>query len=98
MAAVRKRIPQRLCVICRQVQAKRELIRLVRTPDAGVQVDPSGKCVGRGAYLCHNPSCWQKAACGDAISRALRTALTEEDRALIAAQGAQIALLAEKNE
>ncbi|HUW09157.1 MAG TPA: YlxR family protein, partial [Anaerolineae bacterium] len=50
----RKRIPQRTCVACRQVQGKRALVRIVRLAGGDVQVDPTGKLAGRGAYLCSN--------------------------------------------
>ena len=76
--------------MCRQVKPKRELIRLVRTPGAGVRIDPSGKQNGRGAYLCGDPRCWAKAAQSDVLNKALRTTLTEEERAQIAAYGAQL--------
>ena len=92
--ARRKHQPQRTCVVCRTTGAKRTLTRLVRTPE-GVKIDSSGKLAGRGAYLCDNPACWQKAARSDAVGRALRTTLTEEERALIAAHGAQVASLTE---
>ncbi len=77
-----KRIPQRTCVGCRLVLPKRQLIRLVRTPD-GVKIDPSGKMSGRGAYLHDNRSCWQKALKG-ALANALKTELTLEEREQIA--------------
>ncbi|MBN1286107.1 MAG: YlxR family protein [Anaerolineae bacterium] len=79
-AGRRKHVPMRTCVICRQVKPKRALTRLVCTPDAGVQVDLTGKQTGRGAYLCDAPACWEKAARTDILSRALRITLTEEDR------------------
>ncbi|HRE48965.1 MAG TPA: YlxR family protein [Aggregatilineales bacterium] len=75
-----KHIPQRMCVVCRESAAKRTLTRIVRTPDAGVQIDPSGKRNGRGAYLCDDPACWKRAAETDVLEKALRTALTEADR------------------
>ncbi len=75
-----KPIPQRTCVVCRQTAAKRTLIRIVRTADAGVQVDPTGKQNGRGAYLCNQAVCWQRAIDGDVLAKALRTTLTDEDR------------------
>lgn len=80
-----KRVPWRTCVVCREARAKRQLTRLVRTPE-GVQIDTTGKLHGRGAYLCDNVTCWQKAAEGDALGRALKTELTNEERAMIAAQ------------
>ncbi len=85
MSSRQKHIPQRTCIICREVKPKRSLIRLVRTPDEGVQIDPTGKRAGRGAYLCDNPECWDKALRGDALARALRTSLSDGDRGRIAA-------------
>ncbi len=76
-----KRIPQRTCVACRTVRPKRELVRIVRTPEGSVAVDETGKQNGRGAYLCPEPGCWERALSKDRLSRALRTDLTEETRA-----------------
>jgi predicted RNA-binding protein YlxR (DUF448 family) len=91
-AKPRKHIPERTCVICRHKATKRSLIRLVRTLDQGVQIDPSGKRNGRGAYLCHRAECWQRALSGEALAKALRTALTDEDRARLQAAAAQFVL------
>ncbi len=77
-AARPRHVPQRTCVGCRTVQAKRTLIRVVRTP-AGVQVDPHGKLAGRGAYLHDQRACWERALKG-ALAQALKTELTEDDR------------------
>jgi uncharacterized protein len=76
----RKHVPQRTCVVCRETDAKRALTRVVRTAEEGVQVDPTGKRNGRGAYLCSQPSCWQRAVESNVLDRALRTTLTAEDR------------------
>jgi uncharacterized protein len=73
-----KHVPLRTCIGCRQVIAKKSMTRIVRTPD-GVQIDPSGKAAGRGAYLHNNRSCWEKALKGP-LSHALKTDLTEKDR------------------
>jgi len=54
-----KHIPQRTCVGCREVLSKRQMLRIVRTTE-GVQVDPSGKLAGRGAYLHDKRSCWAR--------------------------------------
>jgi len=75
-----KHIPQRTCVVCRETSAKRALIRLVRTGDEGIQIDPTGKRNGRGAYLCSQQSCWQRAIESDVLAKALRTELTDSDR------------------
>ena len=79
----RKNIPQRTCVGCRTVQPKRSLIRIVRTPE-GVQVDPTGKIPGRGAYLHELHSCWETGIKGS-LTRSLKTDLTSEDLDLIKA-------------
>ncbi|MFZ1552139.1 YlxR family protein [Candidatus Amarolinea dominans] len=71
-----RRVPQRMCVVCREVQGKRALIRIVRTPTEGVLADPTGKRAGRGAYLCQRPSCWERALSGQVLARALHTTLT----------------------
>jgi len=54
-----KHIPQRTCIGCRTVQAKRELMRIVRTPDGQVLADPSGKKNGRGTYIHKTRECFE---------------------------------------
>ncbi len=78
-----KHVPQRTCVGCHQVLAKRTLIRLVRTPD-GVKVDPTGKAAGRGAYLHNKRSCWERGLKGS-LAQALKTELNDQDRQLLLA-------------
>ena len=73
-----KHIPQRTCVGCRQVLAKRSLIRLVRT-DEGVQIDKTGKLAGRGAYLHDRRECWTQGLKG-ALAHALKVELSDQDR------------------
>ena len=84
-----RRVPQRTCVGCHTVQPKRQLVRLVRTAQGGVEVDPSGKAHGRGAYLHDRRSCWQAALAGSALEHALKVALTETERAKLRAHGEQ---------
>ncbi|MFP4323200.1 MAG: RNase P modulator RnpM [Anaerolineales bacterium] len=81
MTARSRKTPLRTCVVCRRTADKRQLTRLVRSPDGPVRVDPSGKQPGRGAYLCPDPACWHKAIHTDALAKALRTALSADDRA-----------------
>ena len=76
-----KHVPQRSCVGCREVLPKRSLVRIVRTPE-GVQVDPTGKIAGRGAYLHNVRSCWEKGLKGP-LANALKTELTSQDRVLL---------------
>ena len=73
-----KHIPQRTCVGCRSVLAKRQLIRIVRTAD-GVKVDPTGKLAGRGAYLHDRRSCWEAGLEGS-LAHALKMDLSAADR------------------
>ena len=74
----RKHEPQRTCVGCRQVLAKRALIRIVRGQD-GVTIDPTGKAPGRGAYVHDLRSCWEKALKGS-LPRSLKITLTDDAR------------------
>ena len=55
-----KKIPMRMCVGCREMKEKRELIRIVRTPEGETALDPTGKKPGRGAYVCRNPECLRR--------------------------------------
>lgn len=82
-AVRRKHVPQRSCVGCRQVEPKRSLIRIVRTSEA-VQVDPTGKLPGRGAYLHDRRACWERGLRGS-LAHALKTELTAEDKARLLA-------------
>ena len=74
-----KHVPQRTCVGCREVLPKRRMIRIVRTAD-GVQVDPTSKLAGRGAYLHDRRECWERGLKG-ALTNALKATLTTDDRA-----------------
>jgi len=67
-------------VACRKVRPKRELIRLVRTPDGSVEVDTGGKEAGRGAYLCRAQECWGVGLKGTRLEHVLRTTLTQDNR------------------
>ncbi len=75
---MQKKIPQRQCMGCRERKPKRELIRVVRTPEGQVCLDFSGKMNGRGAYLCPNAQCLQKALRSKALDRSLEVAIPEE--------------------
>ncbi len=66
-----KKIPMRMCVACREMKPKKELIRIVRTPEGPVEADLTGKKNGRGAYLCRSEECLEKAIKIHALDRAL---------------------------
>ncbi|MGI8608114.1 MAG: RNase P modulator RnpM [Candidatus Dormibacteria bacterium] len=77
MPPSRGHVPTRTCVACRTERPKRQLVRLVGTPAGTVEVDPTGKLNGRGAYLCQDPACWTQAQRRRAVERALRLSLDE---------------------
>ena len=84
-----KHVPQRTCVGCREVNAKRQLVRLVRSATGQVEVDPSGKAAGRGAYLHDRRVCWAHALERRTLDQALRLTITDVDRARLRAIGDQ---------
>ncbi|NPV71272.1 MAG: YlxR family protein [Firmicutes bacterium] len=73
-----RKVPQRTCVGCQSVKAKKELIRIVRTPDGIIDVDATGKKSGRGAYLCADSACLDKAVKGKRLEKALGVAVDGE--------------------
>lgn len=73
-----RKIPQRKCVACQQMKAKKELIRIVRSPAGEIAIDLSGKKPGRGAYLCGKTSCFKLAKKSKAFERALATPVEAE--------------------
>ncbi len=73
-----KKIPQRMCVGCQQMKPKKLLIRVVRTPFETIEIDSTGKRSGRGAYICPDPDCLNKALKGKRLEKALQRAITQE--------------------
>lgn len=73
-----KRIPMRQCLGCREMKPKPELLRVVRSPEGEVSLDPRGKKPGRGAYVCPNADCLRRAVKSRALSRALETQIPDE--------------------
>ena len=79
----RREAPFRSCIGCGAKKEKKELIRIVHTPDDEYHVDPGGKRNGRGAYLCPDPACLEKALRSKALNRAFRTAVPAEAAAAL---------------
>lgn len=73
-----RKVPMRQCVGCREQKNKRELIRILRTPEGEVVADATGKKNGRGAYLCPSRECLQKARKSKALERSLNTEIPSE--------------------
>lgn len=93
MTAKVKHIPTRTCVACGRAAAKRDLVRVVRTPEGDVLVDTAGKLSGRGAYLCSDPACLRGGVEKGRLARALKATLSLSQReALLDALAAQEAL------
>ncbi|MGI5839587.1 MAG: RNase P modulator RnpM [bacterium] len=74
----KKKIPQRMCVGCQEMKPKREMLRVVRTPENEIIVDPTGKKSGRGAYLCPQEECIRKAIKARRLEKALECPISEE--------------------
>ena len=75
---MQKKIPMRQCLGCREMKPKKELVRVVRSPEGEISLDFRGKAPGRGAYLCPNTACLQKARKAKALERSFDTAITSE--------------------
>ncbi|MBE0447639.1 MAG: YlxR family protein [Actinobacteria bacterium] len=78
MAKIRK-VPERTCLGCHEVKPKKTLIRIVRTPENVVIVDPTGKANGRGAYICPRSECLSAAIKSKRLTRALGVDINPED-------------------
>ena len=74
-----KKVPMRMCVACREMKPKKELIRVVRTPEGEIVADETGRKNGRGAYLCRAEACFNKAV----KTKALEHPLSEEAAAYL---------------
>jgi len=74
-----RQTPTRTCIGCGEARDKRDLVRLVRTTEGSVEVDPSGKANGRGAYVCDSESCFEDAITRKRVSSALKTKVKDDD-------------------
>ena len=73
-----KKVPQRTCMGCQAKKDKRELVRIVRSPEGEISVDPTGKKPGRGAYICPDLECLNKVVKSKRLERSLETAISAE--------------------
>ena len=73
-----KKIPMRQCTGCREMKPKGELIRVVKSPEGAVSLDPKGKMPGRGAYVCPSEACLKRAIKTRALERAFGVGVSEE--------------------
>ena len=75
---MQKKIPMRQCLGCREMKPKKEMIRVVRSPEGEISLDFRGKANGRGAYVCPNQDCLKKAVRGRALEKAFSSPIPEE--------------------
>jgi len=73
-----KKIPMRMCLGCQEMKPKRELIRVVKNKENEISIDFTGKKPGRGAYICRNLACFEKARKGKRLERAFEAPISEE--------------------
>ncbi len=73
-----KKIPMRMCTGCHEMKPKKELIRVVKTPEGEIKLDFTGKLNGRGAYICNCADCFKKAKKQNSLSRAFGMAVSAE--------------------
>ena len=73
-----KKIPMRMCIGCREMKPKKELLRVVHGPDGSVQADATGRKPGRGAYVCKDSACIEKALKQKQFERAFACPISEE--------------------
>ena len=85
-----KHVPLRTCVACKETKSKRELLRIVRTPDSHIVLDATSKKSGRGAYLCARLSCWEIALKKKRLEQEFEMAIPEEDRPALDAYAATL--------
>ena len=78
-----KKVPMRMCVGCREMKPKKELLRVVRSPEGSLSVDATGRKPGRGAYVCRSAECLKKAIRQRQLERAFECALQDEVKAAL---------------
>ena len=73
-----KKIPERKCLGCNEMKPKKELIRVIKTPEGQILIDKTGRQNGRGAYICNSIECYQTARKNKGLERSLKVPIPEE--------------------
>ncbi len=73
-----KKVPMRQCIGCQEMKSKKEMIRVIRTPEGEICIDATGRRNGRGAYVCRDLACLKKAAKNHGIERSLKMQIPED--------------------
>ena len=77
MSVIRK-LPQRQCIGCGEMKNKKEMLRVIKTPEDGIVIDATGKKNGRGAYICNSSECLRKAVKSRGLERSLKVSIPHE--------------------
>lgn len=85
-----KKIPMRMCVGCREMKPKKELLRVVRSPEGEISFDLTGRKPGRGAYVCHSSECLLRAIKQKQLERTFSAPISDEIRDALQKQIAMI--------
>ena len=75
---MQKKIPMRKCVGCGEMKEKKDMIRVIKTPEDEIILDSTGRANGRGAYLCNDPECFNKALRNRGLEKSLKSQIPEE--------------------
>ena len=75
---MQKKIPMRKCVGCNEMKEKKELIRVLKTPEDEIILDTTGRANGRGAYICNSADCLAKAIKNKGLERSLKSQIPED--------------------
>jgi len=75
---MQKKTPLRQCLGCREMKPKKELIRVVKSPDNEISLDPGGKKPGRGAYICPDENCFKRIKKSNALNRTFKIQIPDE--------------------
>lgn len=73
-----KKIPMRMCTGCGEMKPKKELVRVVKSPEGEISLDKTGRSPGRGAYVCQNPDCLKKARKSRRLEKVFASQIPEE--------------------
>jgi predicted RNA-binding protein YlxR (DUF448 family) len=75
---VTRKLPQRQCIGCAEMKNKKEMIRVIKTPEGEIVIDSTGKKNGRGAYICNSLECFKKAVKSRGLERSLKMSIPRE--------------------
>ena len=73
-----KKIPQRQCIGCGEMKSKKEMIRVIKTPEGEIMMDATGKKNGRGAYICPSRECLKKAIKSKGLERSFKMSIPSD--------------------